>query len=169
LPSEFPWVEKANIVPKILRPIARVKLIYEGNETTLDMYIDSGADITLIPYSVGIALGFHLTPEDEINRIGGVGGGKISVVIRKVKMKINEKEMEIRLVWCMNEDVPLILGRLDIFDKFDILFKGRKVGFEKMKFEEFRKRVEIRASVRPSRYVVAKVKDCPKYRKRYLQ
>jgi hypothetical protein len=81
---EFPWVEeKANIVPKILRPIARVKLIYEGNETTLDMYIDSGADITLIPYSVGIALGFHLTPEDEINRIGGVGGGKISVVIRK--------------------------------------------------------------------------------------
>jgi len=69
----------------------------------------------------------------------------------------------------MNEDMPLILGRLDIFDKFDILFKGRKVGFEKMKFEEFRKRVEIRASVRPSRYVVAKVKDCPKYQKRYLQ
>jgi hypothetical protein len=61
----------------------------------------------------------------------------------------------------MNEDVSLILGRLDIFDKFDILFKGKKVGFEKMKFEEFRKRVEIRASVRPSRYVVAKVKDCP--------
>jgi hypothetical protein len=30
-----------------------------------------------------------------------------------------------------------------------------------MKFEEFRKRVEIKASVRPSRYVVAKVKDCP--------
>jgi len=52
--SEFPWVEKGNIVPKILRPIARVKLIYEGNETTLDMYIDSGSDITLIPYSVGI-------------------------------------------------------------------------------------------------------------------
>jgi hypothetical protein len=41
-------------------------------------------------------------------------------------MKINEKEMEIRLAWCMNEDVPLILGRLDIFDKFDILFKGRE-------------------------------------------
>jgi hypothetical protein len=31
-----------------------------------------------------------------------------------------------------------------------------------MKFEEFRKKVEIKASVRRSRYVVAKVKDCPK-------
>jgi hypothetical protein len=56
---EFPFTkERANIVSTILRPIARVKLINEDKETTVDMYIDSGADITLIPYSVGIALGY---------------------------------------------------------------------------------------------------------------
>ena len=124
---EFPFVEeRANIIPTILRPIARVKLINKGIEITVDMYVDSGADITLIPYSVGIALGFRLKPDDEIKRIGGIGGGKVSIVLRKVKMRINGEELEIRLAWCMSEDVPLVLGRLDIFDKFDVLFKERE-------------------------------------------
>ena len=124
---EFPFVEeKANILPYISRPIARVKMIYEKNEIIQDMYVDSGADISLIPYSVGIALGFQLKPDEEIKRIGGIGGGKISIVVRKVKIKISQEEFEIRIAWCMSEDVPLILGRLDVFDKFDVLFKGRE-------------------------------------------
>jgi len=124
---EFPFVEeKANIVPTILRPLARVKLINESMETTADMYVDSGADITLIPYSVGIALGFSLKPQDEIRRIGGVGGGKISVVVRRVKMRIGSMGLNVRVAWCMSEDVPLILGRLDVFNKFDVLFKERE-------------------------------------------
>jgi hypothetical protein len=130
---EFPFVEeKANIVPTILRPLARVKLINENMKTTVDMYVDSGADITLIPYSVGIALGFSLKPEDEIKRIGGVGGGKISIVVRRVKMRIGGEESNVRVAWCMSEDVPLILGRLDIFNKFNILFEdGKKTVFLK--------------------------------------
>jgi len=41
------------------------------------MYVDSRADITLIPYSVGIALGFRLEPKEEIKRIGGVANKHI--------------------------------------------------------------------------------------------
>jgi len=123
---EFPFVEeRANIVPTILRPMARVKLVAK-NEATVDMYVDSGADITLIPYSVGIAVGFSLKPEDEIRRIGGVGGGKISIVMRRIKMRIDGEELNVRVAWCMSEDVPLILGRLDIFNKFNVLFEGGK-------------------------------------------
>lgn len=123
---EFPFVEeKANIVPTIFRPVARVKLIAK-NKVIVDMYVDSGADITLIPYSVGIALGFSLKQEDEMRRIGGVGGGKISIVARQLKMRIGSRELNVRVAWCMSEDVPLILGRLDIFDKFNVLFEGGK-------------------------------------------
>ena len=130
---EFPFIEeKANIVPNVLRPVARVKIINNDNEITQEMYVDSGADITLIPYSVGTALGFKLEPEEEIKRIGGVGGGKISVVIRKVKMVIGSKQFDARVAWCMSEDVPLILGRLDVFDEFLITFdqKEKKTVFD---------------------------------------
>ena len=124
---EFPFVEeRANIVPTILRPVPRVKLINKNIKVAVDMYVDSGTDITLIPYSVGIALGFRLKPDDEIKRISGVGGGKISIVVRNVKMRINDKELGIRVAWCMSEDVPLILGRLGVFNKFDVLFKERE-------------------------------------------
>jgi len=130
---EFPFIEeKSNLIPIILRPVARVKIKGEFDEITLEMYVDSGADITLLPYSVGIALGFKIQNEEEIKTLGGVGGSRIPVVIRKVKMKIGDKEFEARVAWCLSENVPLILGRLDVFDKFKITFdqKARKVIFE---------------------------------------
>jgi len=130
---EFPFIEeKSNLVPIILRPVAKVKIKGDSDEITLEMYVDSGADITLLSYSVGIALGFKIWSEEEIKTLGGVVGNKISVVIRKVKMKIGEKEFEARVAWCLSENVPLILGRLDVFERFKITFdqKARKVIFE---------------------------------------
>ncbi len=123
---EFPFVEEpANIVPVILRPFARVALINGNNTIVQDMYIDSGADISLIPYSVGIALGFRLETNEMPKKIRGIGGGTISVAIRQAKMKIGENIFDVRIAWCLSEDVPLILGRLDIFDNFRIIIDQR--------------------------------------------
>jgi hypothetical protein len=64
---EFPYVnEKASIVPFVLRPIATATLKNGEKEATLDMYVDSGADMTLIPFSVGTALGFELKKDEDI-------------------------------------------------------------------------------------------------------
>ncbi len=41
-------------------------------------------------------------------------------------MKISEKEFDVRTAWSLIEDVPLVLYRLGIFDKFDIVFKERE-------------------------------------------
>ncbi len=79
---EFPFIkQKANILPYISRPLVDVKVSHQGNEITQKMYVDSGADITVIPYSVGLALGFALKPKEEMIRMGGIGGGNISIVL----------------------------------------------------------------------------------------
>ena len=31
-----------------------------------------------------------------------------------------------RVAWSLTEDVPLVLGRLDVFNEFDIFFKERE-------------------------------------------
>jgi len=117
----FPFVEeRARIVEKIKRPYVQVTLINNKNKVTQWMYMDSGADITLIPFSVGKFLGFELKKDEEIRRIGGIGGGKVPVVLRKVRMRIGTKELKTRIAWCLDEDVPLILGRLYVFDNFKI-------------------------------------------------
>ncbi len=118
---EFPYKkEKSNLFGTIYRPIAAVHFIVRSNEIIQLMYVDSGADITLIPKSIGELLGFE--EDDEAKEIFSVSGHKISVIIKNTKMKIGRHTFSARVAWSLQENVPILLGRLDIFDKFIITF-----------------------------------------------
>lgn len=57
----FPYrEEQSKIFGRIYRPVARVKFKFGGERIPEWMYVDSGADITLIPRSVGDLLGFEV-------------------------------------------------------------------------------------------------------------
>ncbi len=124
---EFPFItQKANVVDFISRPYAEVTLIGEGTLLTEWFFIDSGADVSLIKRGFGELLGFRIKEGEEIKQLSGIGRNAIPYVLRKIKMKIGEKEFGARIAWSLIEDVPLVLGRLDVFDKFDIVFKERE-------------------------------------------
>jgi hypothetical protein len=88
-------------------------------------YIDSGADITLIPLTFGRLLGLELKKE-EIKHLRGIGGVGVPVVIKEIDMRINGIEFPVRVAWALEEDLPPLLGRVDIFDRFAITFDQRK-------------------------------------------
>lgn len=111
---------------RILRPVAGVILESKGVKIEASMYIDSGADITMIPFQFGKALGFKQTPQDKILEIKGVSGGGVPYVVKEVNILLNNKRLKIRLAWALIEEVPLLLGRMDIFNKFKIIFKERE-------------------------------------------
>lgn len=124
---EFPFlIEKANVVDFISRPFAKVTLIADVNLITEWFFIDSGADVSLVSLSIGKLLGFTLKEGEEIKQLSGIGRSAVPYVLRAIKMKIGEKEFDVRIAWSLLEDVPLVLGRLDVFDKFDIIFKERE-------------------------------------------
>lgn len=124
---EFPFVkQKANVVDSVLRPFAEVTLIGDVNEVTEWLFIDSGADVSLISRKLGELLAFKIKQEEEIKLLSSIGTSTIPYVLRKIKMKIGEKQFSARIAWSLIEEVPLVLGRLDVFDKFDILFKERE-------------------------------------------
>lgn len=118
--------ENSRIFGLIPRPVARIILI-NGNEQVPEMvYVDSGADVTLIPKSVGELLNFKIGADDKIEEIKGIGERGIPVVIKKVKIKIGEKLIDARIAWSLVEEVPLLLGRVDIFKLFDITFERER-------------------------------------------
>ncbi len=118
--------ENSRIFGLIPRPVARIILI-NGNEQVPEMvYVDSGADVTLIPRTVGELLNFKIEPEDKIVEIKGIGERGIPIVIKRVKIKIGEKLIDARIAWSLIEEVPLLLGRVDIFKLFDITFEKDK-------------------------------------------
>lgn len=116
---------------KILKPFALVTLINGDKYRESKMLIDSGADITLIPKSAGERLELTPSKQDEIKYLGGIAGG-VPVVYRTIDLKIEDIKFSCRIAWAQIEDVPTVLGRVDVFDKFDIEFKqqDRKVLFK---------------------------------------
>ena len=123
--------ESGKITKVVYRPVAKVYVqSLKGEWIPFVPYIDSGADITLLPFSLGIKLGFE--PTKDIMNLHGVRGIGLPVEIRKVKMRIGNVELEPRVAWALVEEAPPLLGRLDIFDRFNIIFREKegKITFE---------------------------------------
>ncbi len=124
----------------IWRPVAEITIVYRDKEIRLSPYIDSGADITLIPKSAGEVLGFELE-KGKIKELSGIGEGKVAVIPKVVRMTIGEETFGCRIAWALIEEVPPLLGRRDIFDRFAVLFQewSKKILFiPKSEFVNFR-------------------------------
>lgn len=131
---EFDFKEEANgVFGAVMRPVARLYLIgASGEEVSEVFYVDSGADITLIPRSLGDLLGYSLADKSNVSEIKGVGGRSVPYLMRSVKIKFADNCMiEARVAWSLIDEVPSLLGRLDVFELFDIIFqKNRKTTFQ---------------------------------------
>jgi len=123
---------KSRVFGEVKRPVANIKLqTASGKWIRYEPFVDSGADITIIPYSVGKYLGFKIDEENLVH-FQGVAGKEVPTILTKVKMKIGDIELEPRVAWALIEEAPPLLGRLDIFERFNITFKEKegKIIFE---------------------------------------
>lgn len=123
---KFKYQSEPSSLGKIKRPVANVFLETESVRIEASMYIDSGADITMIPLRLGLSLGFRQSPNDKILEIRGVSGGGVPYIIKEAFLTMDKTKIKFRLAWALIEEVPLLLGRMDIFDKFKILFNERR-------------------------------------------
>jgi len=118
--------ERSGLFGEIDRPVARVVLMNRGIQIPEIFYIDSGADLTLIPRSIGEILQLENPAAHEILDIKGIGEKGVPIVIRKVTMQLGNFQIQPRIGWALAEDIPLLLGREEIFPHFDILFFQNK-------------------------------------------
>lgn len=118
--------EKSGLFGEIERPVARVILIHRGKKIPEIFYVDSGADITLIPRSIGEILELRDPSAQEIFDIKGIGEKGVPIVVRKVGIQLGNFQLQSRIGWALIEDIPLLLGREDVFPYFDIIFSQNK-------------------------------------------
>jgi len=120
---EFPFEERhSEKFGRILTPTVPVTLIGPKQSVNVFMLLDSGADISFIPYSVGETIGLEA---DIANRreVQGIGEGSVPYILSQVGLKIGDTEISPRIGWSLIEEVPFILGRLDVFRNFSIEFR----------------------------------------------
>ena len=120
---EFPFKKRhSKQLGVIYKPLIPVTIVEPQYSVNLFMLLDSGADLSLIPYSVGEAIGLELDMHNR-SEVQGIGEGSIPYILSQVVLHIGEREMPIRVGWALLEEVPLILGRLDVFRYFAIEFR----------------------------------------------
>lgn len=119
---EFPWRPYKSIVGTIYLPMAIVKLRGPSRSLPSRMLIDSGADISIIPFAIGEYLGFRRIdrePELDIYQ----GGRRVSCLIRQVEMTIGGFSFTAPVGWAQVIDSSRILGRYGVFQHFSIEFR----------------------------------------------
>ncbi len=125
--------EYGKIRETMYRPVATVEILgNEGRWYPITAYIDSGADISLIPYTLGLSMGYKINGS-EIIELEGIGGKSIPIIVIKTKIKFSSDLVyDVEIGWSLVDGVPMLLGRRTIFEKFKITFmeSERKVVFE---------------------------------------
>jgi hypothetical protein len=125
---KYQW-EKTQGQNRVLRPVASVIIRADKNSLETSMYVDSGADVTLIPLRIGRALQLTETAE-EIQEMKGISTLTIPYVIKQVKVTIGSATLPTKIAWALTDDVPALLGRSHIFPKFRITLDEAKENIE---------------------------------------
>jgi len=125
--------EESRLLGKVLRPVAEIDIRANGAEwfPTL-MYVDSGADISLVPRSFGQLLGLDVSK--NLGEVRGIGEAVVPLSLQTVKMKIGPDTVEVKIAVALINEVPYILGRHDFFKFFKVTFEeySKKIVVEKV-------------------------------------
>jgi hypothetical protein len=123
--TRFRYRPERSQLGTIYRPIATVILEHKKILIELPLYIDSVADISMIPYRFGKALRLQQTSKDRIRRIRGIAGRSVPYLVKRLTFIFGRRRISARVAWSMTEEVPILLGRMDVFQKFRITFDER--------------------------------------------
>jgi len=63
--------------------------------------------------------------EGPIEEVYGIRG-EMLIIIKRLELKIGDVIINARVGWSLREDVPFLLGRMDVFNEFSIEFRERE-------------------------------------------
>lgn len=112
-----------------LRPTLPVLL--SGLTTSLEAraLVDSGADVNVLPWSMGLRLGFTWNPNKATIRIVGAPERAAAMPVL-LSMTVGDLPSATQaFAWSQSDDVPLLLGQTNFFMEFDVCFFRSQMAF----------------------------------------
>jgi len=124
----FPYKRvQSDILGEVSIPAAEIFL--QGREEIgVDVIVDSGAVISIFPKSLCDLLGLNFE-EGKGASVRTATGEEIRIKIHKVKMRIGDYSLNVRAAFSQSENIPYVLGRLDILEKVEIRFERNGTRF----------------------------------------
>ncbi len=127
----FPYITNPHYEDDgIDRPLLPITLSHRQNEIRTLALVDSGADVNVLPYQVGIELGGIWEEERELPGLTGVTEDLESrTLLLDITVGILPS-IRMGFAWISADTVPVILGQVSFFTHFKVCFFRASRQFE---------------------------------------
>lgn len=113
-----------------LRPMLPLVLSYRGQAREAMALLDSGADVNVLPYLLGVDLGAEWTEQSTTIALSGNLANYEARGIVLVATVGEFPPVQLVFAWTKTDRIPLILGQNNFFQEFDIGFFRSQGAFQ---------------------------------------
>jgi hypothetical protein len=129
--EQFPYRDRNSAAAGLeLMPDLPITLRHQSHVLSAVALVDSGASISVLPYSLGVQLGFdwnnqtaHITLSGTLAHLKARG-----IVVEAAVGQL--PPVRLAAAWADSDDVPFLLGQFNFFQEFDVCFFRRRGIFE---------------------------------------
>jgi hypothetical protein len=92
--------------------------------------LDTGAAVNILPYSIGVQLGFIWDQQTTtVQLTGNLASVEARVVLVEATVALF-KPVRLAFAWARQDSIPVILGQVNFFMEFDVCFFRSRSLFE---------------------------------------
>lgn len=122
--------QESGLFGKVPRPVIELEAYSEIIDDWIvleNVLADTGADISMLPRSIGEALVLDITRAKKARIKGVVPEATVNVYIHTLKFKLNSKQFVLPVAIADSGNVPPIFGRVKGLDLFNAIFKKGRI------------------------------------------
>ncbi|MBZ0316729.1 MAG: hypothetical protein K8L91_09940 [Anaerolineae bacterium] len=113
-----------------LRPLMPILLNYGVNSREAIGLLDTGADVNVLPYQMGLSLGAVWEEQATAVELSGNLANHEARGIILTAVVGDFAPVDLAFAWTMAPNTPLILGQTNFFTEFDVCFFRTQRAFE---------------------------------------
>jgi hypothetical protein len=111
------------------RPYLPFTLVHQQSFVNTSGLLDTGASVNVLPYSIGIELGYEWERQTtSLSLTGNLAQYEARVVLAQAIVGQFEP-VQLVFAWTQATNVPLILGQVNFFMEFDVCFYRSQLEF----------------------------------------
>lgn len=113
-------------------PKIPILLTHQGRSCSVQAIVDSGASINVLPYDIGVQIGFIWEIQTFTLPVAQWLSGSEAFGVLLTGRIDPFPPVELAFAWAQksSNDIPIILGQTNFFQQFDVVFSGCQQLFE---------------------------------------
>jgi len=130
-PIRFPYVVRdPTLGPVGFAPLLPINLSFGSAAIDVFGLLDTGAAVNVMPYSVGLSLGYDWDREPPV---GPLAGTLVATAAKGVVATARVGPLapvSLAFAWVETDETPVLLGQMNFFLEFDVSFHRSRLQFE---------------------------------------